>query len=308
MPNGYNWTSSDRRCSCYLPPGATELSQLESTINYNGRYNISLEAPPLRLSVRTSKDIDHHQASYRDVNGTDWKGDVWVRNSSLVANDSYEEIRQSSYCLSDTRYSWGFSLQLVLTFVIYTLFFALALAAMQLEVYWQGHWHRFNQPHSIYSDILAIADSLEAKFGSQVRDLPVRDLDEKISGHRGGVRLQIDSLPLSRQEVHKAQVRAHQAGQKAGQQAGSELENLTPNYGGRASEAGGSLSFATNHSDQNVITTLPRPESGVDESEGRAESPLLGLESEITRIHSRYSSGEDATLLQPGEGSKPRHV
>jgi hypothetical protein len=307
MPEGYyNWTSSDGECECRLPPGATELSQVESYIFSRSIGSNSLGAPPLRLAVRESKDISIHQAMYRDVNGTVWLDDIWVRNGFVIDPNNFYNIKSSSHCLTDTRYSWGFSLQLLLTFAIYTFLFALALAILQVEVYWQGQWHRLNQPYSIYSDILAIASSLEAKFGSDVRDIPVRDLEGKISGHRGGIRLQTDGLPLSRRDVHEARCQAYQAGP----QAGGELENLTAQPSGRASEADLTLSSATDHSDQTAIATRPRPEYGIDgvEEEERAESPLPGLESEMSRIHSRYSSNEDATLLSPGKSSELRDL
>lgn len=300
--HGVNWThntSSTDIYSCHLPPPAIELTQMTTLINTTF-LKISLEAPPLHLSAKTvNYESGQHEASYRGVNGSVSPADIWIRGPNETEHLSYADISKASTCVPAKEYSWGFSLQLLLTFVIYTGLFALTLVSMQLDVYWHSRWYHLSQPYSIYSDILAIADCLEAKFGEGVRDLAVKELDKKISGHPGGIRLQTDSLPGTRSQLHRAEIRAYKAWRDAG--AGTELDSLGPEPDGHELEASGRpLSGIGGAPDEFAVDNeLLRLQSASARSEESVEGQVLGLGSETTmpRAYSRYSSAERITLL-----------
>lgn len=107
---------------------------------------------------------------------------------------------------------------------------------MQTEVFWHGRWYRIDQSYNIYSDILAIAASLEDKFGPETRDVPIKNLEWKIGKHRGGVRLQTEGTPLSRQVFHRCN-ELYQASKTGNEDAYEELKLLTANHGLRLPEA-----------------------------------------------------------------------
>ena len=300
--HGVNWTrkmSPVNIYSCYLPPPATELTQMTTLINTT-ILKISLEAPPLHLSAKTDDyESGPHEASYRGVNGSVSQADVWIRGQNETEHLSYADMSKASTCVPAKEYSWGFSLQLLLTFVIYTGLFGLTLVSMQLDVYWHSRWYHLSQPHSIYSDILAIADCLEAKFGEGVRDLAVKDLDKKISGHPGGICLQTDSLPSTRSQLHRAEIRAYKAWRDTG--AGTELNSLEPEPDDHELEASGrTLSGIGGAPNEFAVDNeLLRLQSTSARSEESVEGQVLasGSETTIPRVYSRYSSAERITLL-----------
>ena len=154
--------------------------------------------------------------------------------------------------------------------------------------------------HSMYSDILTIASCFEAKFGSEIKDLSIKDLNERLGSHQGGVRLQTEGLPLSRGVTFRKNA-LHQAMQAGNEEAGEELAILTAKLPGENSEmipplaAGGRVDLMA--IDPACLAVATR-----EERDGRAESPLSGLQDEISRIHSQFSSDERSTLL-PSEGS-----
>lgn len=277
------------------------MESLETNITIEGKEYI-LDAPPLEFGALTN--VSEHRATYSTLGGQTWTSDIWpLSNESLR---SYTSIIESSECIPTKQYSCGFSSQLLLTFCVYTFPFATTLVALHTEAYWESRSYRLNQPHSIYSDILAIADALESKFGSDVRSLPIKDLDKKISRHAGGIRLQVDGLPPRRGEVfrHKELRQALQAGNE---DAGEEVATMS---GALDDEASGSQAVATGVELSHLPPTNSqlRPRSEYIDLEGRAPSPLLGLEDEILRIHSRYSSSEHGTLLPAGHISESRNT
>jgi len=165
---------------------------------------------------------------------------------------------------------------------------------LHTEAYWQSRSYRMNQPHSIYSDILAIADALKDKFGADIRSLPARDLEKEISKHPGGVRLQIDGLPPPRGESFRRK-ELREAMRAGNEEAGEELATLSPTFEIDALESR-VMTTGVDISHQPTANAQLRPRSEHRESEDRALSPLLGLEDEISRIHSHYASTDHSAL------------
>jgi hypothetical protein len=120
-----------------------------------------------------------------DINGTVADTDVVVQTGRCVAQDAY---------------SWGFSSLLLLTLCSYTIFFALALILLQTDVYWNSRHDRFHQHHSIYTDVLYIAEELKNAFchdgDAHIRSTQV--FGARVERRKQGLCLDVDELLLSR--------------------------------------------------------------------------------------------------------------
>jgi hypothetical protein len=118
-------------------------------------------------------------------------GDILLDDASII---------KTGRCIADEAYSWGFSSLLLLTFCCYTIVFALALIALQTDVYWNSRHDRAHQSHSIYTDVLYLAEELKKTFGHNVEDhvRSPRAFDKRVKKWKQGLRLDVRELPLSR--------------------------------------------------------------------------------------------------------------
>lgn len=85
---------------------------------------------------------------------------------------SESHIRDTGRCIADDNYSWGFSSLLLFIFCCYTLLFSITLILLQADVYHNSRSAREVKPHSIYRDILFLANELRAKFGQDAEFPP----------------------------------------------------------------------------------------------------------------------------------------
>lgn len=109
-------------------------------------------------------------------------------------------IRETGRCVAEDAYSWGFSSLLLLTFCIYTICFAFALILLQTDVYWNSKYDRVHRSHSIYTDVLYLADELRAEFGSTMQghaQSPTK-VERMVEHAKHGLNIDVTGLPLSR--------------------------------------------------------------------------------------------------------------
>lgn len=151
--------------------------------------------------------------------------EVYMHDDILLDEAS---IIKTGRCIADEAYSWGFSSLLLLTFCCYTIAFALALILLQTDVYWNSRHDRDHQSHSIYADVLYLAEELKKTFGHNVED-HVRSpeaFDKRVEKWKQGLKLDVRELPLSRwQEWRQSQAAMH-SHRKA--KIASELRNMSP--------------------------------------------------------------------------------
>jgi hypothetical protein len=102
------------------------------------------------------------------------------------------------------------------------------LILLQTDVYWNSRHNREHQSHSIYTDVLYLAEELKKTFGHNVED-HVRSpkvFDKKVEDWKQGLRLDVRKLPLSRwQKWRQSQASMH-SHRKA--KIASELLNMSP--------------------------------------------------------------------------------
>jgi hypothetical protein len=74
------------------------------------------------------------------------------------------------------------------------------LIVLQTDVYWNSRHDRDHQSHSIYTDVLYLAEELKNAFGQDVEDhmRSPKAFDKKIGNWKQGLRLDVRELPLSR--------------------------------------------------------------------------------------------------------------
>jgi hypothetical protein len=189
--------SHDSLCSLSLPAGARGWDGIESNVSF-GDAMFTLPAPPLDLRKMS---IGTNGSSLQQQIGQDkfsYTNKSWTYNDTVFDD---MEVRDSSVCIASDQYSWGFSSMLLLTFCIYTLLFSAALILLQAEVYWYSRSDRLDLSNSIYTDILFLADAIQARFGHGIWDIPVKELDKQVRDHRGGISVDVDKLPCSRMEM-----------------------------------------------------------------------------------------------------------
>lgn len=99
-------------------------------------------------------------------------------------NESH--IRDTGRCIADDNYSCGFSSLLLFIFCCCTLLFSLTLILLQADVYRNSRSAREVKPHSIYMDILFLANELRARFGQDAEFQPVESLGKQIDSRKNG--------------------------------------------------------------------------------------------------------------------------
>lgn len=212
------------RCSGLQCDDSEAFASMTSTIFLNGSL-LQLPAPPLTISLAISRPDRafplHFNANYQNAsafflnhtsvrmergltptNGsTDLQPNLYLRNNALF-NETY--IKDSGRCVAeDAAYSWGFSSLLLLTFCIYTILFASTLILLQTDVYWNSRADHNHQSHSLYTDLLYLAEELKSAYGSALKDElnSPKALSRKVDEGKQGSRLEVSELPHSRGQM-----------------------------------------------------------------------------------------------------------
>lgn len=120
---------------------------------------------------------------------------AWYYNETEV---NLTMIEANSRCVAADRYAWGFSASLILTFCFYTIIFAVSLAILQTEVYWNSRSDRVGREQSLYGDIIFLVRGLKALLGNDIENISVKLLNERIKRDKRGFRLEVDNLPTTR--------------------------------------------------------------------------------------------------------------
>jgi hypothetical protein len=188
-------------------------------------------------------------------------GTLYMYNDTILAATA---IVNNGLCIAGDAYSWGFSSLLLLTFCCYTSAFALALILLQTDVYWNSRHDRDHQSHSIYTDVLYLAEELKNTFGQNIEDMQhsPKAFEKKVGNWKQGLRLDVDELPLSRWQEWRQSRATKRANRKAKIAPANindptlELHNRgecaiseTANYGLIGGNGGGFNSEAVSRSD-----------------------------------------------------------
>jgi hypothetical protein len=229
---------------------STVKHELLSTITIGGE--LQDVAPPLKIAFQHyyEKPDWLYTDSWRDWHGnlagefwagaasfsTSWnntinQADYWqpqymqdgilIQETSMYMHDEImfheTSIIENGRCVADEAYSWGFSSLLLLTFCCYTIAFALALIVLQTDVYWNSRHDRRHQSHSIYTDVLYLAQELKDTFGGKVEDhqQSPRSFEKRVDRWEQGLRLDVGELPLSRWQEWRLSRAAKRADRKA---------------------------------------------------------------------------------------------
>jgi hypothetical protein len=216
-------------CSCSAPVVSWNFSYYQPSLFSRMSSTITIDrqlldvAPPLLVGLQKesyqpdwlSGDLwqDWHGDNTRDFwaetavyqsydlplsNGTHHSvSEIYLHDEILLDEAS---IIKTSRCIADEAYSWGFSSLLLLTFCCYTIAFALALILLQTDVYWNSRHDREHQSHSIYTDVLYLAEEIKNTFGNNVEDhlRSPKAFDKKVEDWKQGLRLDVRELPPSR--------------------------------------------------------------------------------------------------------------
>ena len=220
---------------------------MTSTIAISGHL-WRLPAPPLKIGLRSSTTgptIVLVNETILDGNG----GDIWSAFNTIIFKNFYkfldsdvagpfymfnetsleeEALKKDGRCIAEDAYSWGFSSLLLLTFCSYTISFALALILLQTDVYWNSRSDRNHQSHSIYTDVLYLAEELKNTFGQNVEDhmQSSKAFDTRIGDWKQGLRLNISELPPSRWQEQRMPHATERAKREA--KISFELRDMSP--------------------------------------------------------------------------------
>jgi len=237
---------------------------MTSTIVIDGQtWNLS--APPLNIGVRLLDISYKYHEEHHPGLDDDWKvaSEFWYGifvNPTLFSvnligdftsdelftyNDALIEesvIEKTGRCIAQDEYAWGFSSLLLLTFCCYTSAFALALILLQTDVYWNSRHDRDHWSHSMYTDVLYIAEELKKTFGQNVEDHmeSPKAFDKRVGSCKQGLRLDVRELPLSRWQewrISRATKRANRKTKIAlasATQSTLELRNLSSHHRGES--------------------------------------------------------------------------
>jgi hypothetical protein len=126
-------------------------------------------------------------------------------------------IISKGQCIAEDAYSWGFSSFLLMTLWFYSIAVTLTLILLQTDVYWNSRQDRDHQSHSIYTDVLYLAEELKNAFGRNDQDhvQSPKALDKKVGGWKQGLRLDVGELPLSRWQEWRLSRATKRANRKA---------------------------------------------------------------------------------------------
>jgi hypothetical protein len=229
-----------------------------STITIDGRF-WDLHAPLLSVGLRAYISDNYRTPSHSQNASDYWSGGHAEANTAVSTMDPgfydgdtvllYNDIRlvdstiiSNGRCIAEDAYSWGYSSLLLLTFCCYTIAFALALILLQTDVYWNSRHDRDHQSHSLYTDVLYLAEELKNTFGQDIEDhmKPPKAFDKKVGNWKQGLRLDVRELPLSRWQEWRQSRAKKRADRKARvaptgtNHPACELRNLSSRDHGRS--------------------------------------------------------------------------
>ena len=194
------------------------MSKVTSNITIDGKRWI-LPAPPLAIGLATlvasspkrnpattlNNSIDFWDGARSSIyTGTFYFNgqrpsliDAYWNNGTVI---DQQTIEHTSRCVSEDAYQWGFSSLLLLTFCSTTIAFAIVLILLQTDVYWNSRFDRHHQSHSLYADILYLAEELKVAFGRDLKDNTPspKALRKQVERQKRGLSLDVDELPVSR--------------------------------------------------------------------------------------------------------------
>jgi hypothetical protein len=144
-------------------------------------------------------------------------------------------IKITGRCIAEDAYAWGFSSLLLLTFCCYTILFAVSLILLQSDIYWNSRHDRKHQLHSVYTDLLYLAEELKAAFGHDVEDhlQSPKAFGKRVERWKQGLSLDVRDLPLSRWQEWRLFRATNRADRKAkttqvdSNDAALELRNMS---------------------------------------------------------------------------------
>jgi hypothetical protein len=178
-------------------------------------------------SIEQGSELQLLNGSYISVSGIYMHDEILLDEASII---------KTGRCIADEAYSWGFSSLLLLTFCCYIIAFALALIVLQTDVYWNSRHDRDHQSHSIYTDVLYLAEELKKTFGHNVEDhlRSPKSFDKKVEERKQGLRLDVRELLLSRWQEWRQSRAAKRSIRKANvappnsDDPSLELRNMAP--------------------------------------------------------------------------------
>ena len=194
-----NVSTADFQFSFTVPPHANDTTidnpylpgssiNLTSSISFNNE-TWTLKAPTLNIVANSS--YYGYPSEYYAIDNHAY----WADNLTIT-------------CEPAKRYQWGFSSQLLFTFCVLTIVFATALTSLHLDAYWGGRSDGHTRPTNIYRDTLDLAQELRKQLGVEVEEMSADELRELVNKRQGVIRLETDSLPLSRSQGRAAERRA----------------------------------------------------------------------------------------------------
>lgn len=80
----------------------------------------------------------------------------------------------------------------------------MTLILLQADVYGNSRSAREVKPHSIYRDILFLANELRARLGQDAEFQPIEALEKQIDSCKNGIRVSTDDMPPSRLSASQA--------------------------------------------------------------------------------------------------------
>jgi hypothetical protein len=273
--------------------GPDVFYNMTSTITIAGQL-WELPAPPLevglagymvgqfggRNSSTTKTSMDYWARSEQDESPPVLSGNnrFAVLNTAYWNNGTaYDEdtVKRTGRCISEDAYSWGFSSLLLLTFCCFTIASALALILLQTDVYWNSRSDRFHQSHSLYTDVLYLAEELKASFGGNVKDNShsPKAFGKEVERQKQGLRLEVDGLPLSRWQDWKL-TRAAKAATRKGRAAPEYADSLAHELCRLSSRDGDQL--AASSTEYKALTSTVRSESQLEAAVSPDRSSTVG--------------------------------
>jgi hypothetical protein len=200
----------------YAVVGSSYYHSMSSTITIEGT-SWELLAPPLNVRLRGFTDLPDwlldespQETRYWQNSSSFWAdAQTGLARFERVSEDTYMHnetvlkefiVKETGRCIAEDAYAWGFSSLLLLTFCCYTFLFALALILLQTDIYWNSRHDRDRQSHSIYTDMLYLAEELKNTFGHNIEAhmQSPKAFEKRVGEWKQGLRLDVRELPLSR--------------------------------------------------------------------------------------------------------------
>lgn len=117
---------------------------------------------------------------------------------AIAVNTTY--ITQNTRCQPSETYIWGFSYLMLFVFCFLTLIFAFVLSCVYLDTYHNSEADPFEQPASMYRDILDLAREIKRMLGEDGENISTEEVNRRIEKDTSGLELETASLVSSRRE------------------------------------------------------------------------------------------------------------